>query len=116
MLELCKRCGKDKGKNPYKGKARQYCSKKCLTKDCIDRLRKKRKLELVILKGGCCQKCGYKKSLSALQFHHLYDKKFTVNKAISLNIKVNKIKEEIDKCLLLCANCHAEEHFGTDIF
>ncbi len=53
--------------------------------------------------GGECQICGYKKSIRALTFHH----KKSGEKDFGLSERV-----ELDKCILLCANCHAEVHDG----
>lgn len=69
-----------------------------------------RKLELVKKLGGCCKKCGYKKYLRVLTFHHRnpLDKLF----GLSLNNLWSKTPQEIhkeaEKCDLLCMNCHAE--------
>lgn len=77
---------------------------------------KKRKLKSILIqyKGGKCCKCGYNKYQGALQFHHLdpKQKEFTISH-INLNdtnFSIDKLKEELDKCILLCANCHFEEH------
>lgn len=61
-------------------------------------------------KGGKCQKCGYDKNIHALSFHHLdpATKKFTIGGSYSRSKKI--IKEELDKCDIICANCHIEEH------
>jgi len=69
-----------------------------------------RKLELVNSIGGVCSKCGYNKNLAALHFHHLKDKKFGIDIRKISNTKMLTLKEEVVKCILLCANCHAEEH------
>ncbi len=83
--------------------------KKCFNKYCIDRW-KARKREFVDFKGGCCSACGYNKSLNALEFHHLVpeDKEFNWTK---MRLRSRKsILEELDKCILLCSNCHRELH------
>lgn len=54
------------------------------------------------LRYGCCR-CGYKKCAAALQFHHK-DPKQKIGRIF--NIK----SPERKKCILLCANCHFEEH------
>ena len=63
-------------------------------------------------KGGECVCCRYKKSLSALEFHHLdpSQKDFEVGGKRKMNFE--KLKVELDKCILVCANCHAEIHGG----
>lgn len=74
------------------------------------------KKELVDYKGGCCEICGYNKSLRALQFHHTNpkEKDFNIGGITTLNENVMK---ELDKCILVCANCHSEIHdnkLGSD--
>lgn len=64
-------------------------------------------------KGAKCMICGYSKCLQALEFHHVNssEKDFSVsNKGYTRSWK--KVKEEIDKCALVCANCHREIHAG----
>lgn len=64
---------------------------------------------LVEYKGGKCIHCGYNRCIRALCFHHIKEKKFAISqKAYNLN----KMKEEVDKCVLLCHNCHMELHDG----
>lgn len=62
-----------------------------------------------IKKKNKCSKCGDNRWY-VLDFHHLSDKKYEVSKLI-WNSTLEKIKTEIDKCILLCSNCHREEHF-----
>lgn len=73
--------------------------------------RKRKKIELVKYKGGKCEICSYNKSVNALQFHHKNpkDKDFTVS---GKSLSFEKLKKEVDKCVLVCANCHAEIHEG----
>lgn len=60
--------------------------------------------------GGCCVLCGYNRCYNALHFHHLnpHEKDFN----ISSKSNWYDIHIEIDKCALVCANCHAETHAG----
>lgn len=71
--------------------------------------RYKIKKEMVEYKGGSCELCGYNKSLRALQFHHKNpsEKDFTISSTICMN---EIVKKELDKCMLVCANCHSEIH------
>lgn len=71
--------------------------------------RKDAKQKLVTLFGGKCNICGYDKSLSALQFHHLdpLSKEFLVKDACW---NFEKAKKEAEKCVLVCSNCHFEIH------
>ncbi len=78
----------------------------CQIRSCRKRLKEK----AIAYKGGACCRCGYSKSMRALTFHHLNPSKkdFTIGKWRSLNWET--IRKELDKCVMLCANCHAEEH------
>lgn len=73
-----------------------------------------RKKALVDMKGGCCSVCKYDKSLRALHFHHLFDKKFGLNYKNLMHKPWDELIAEINKCIVLCGNCHAEEHDQTD--
>lgn len=74
--------------------------------------RQRLKLKAIALKGGACQACGYSRSVRALHFHHLdpSQKDFRIS---GKNVKSwDRVQEELKKCILLCANCHAEVHDG----
>lgn len=65
------------------------------------------------------KRCGYNEHEAALQFHHKdpSKKEFSISKVnLNENFTFDKMKEEVDKCSLLCANCHAIEHFKLDDF
>lgn len=69
----------------------------------------KTKLKAIEYKGGKCVICGYNKSVRALQFHHVdpSQKDFGISGSTK---SFEKLKPELDKCVLVCANCHAEIH------
>ena len=86
--------------------------KKCAV-DAVQRRRHKIKNLAVEYKGGRCQKCGYNKCIAALEFHHLdpNEKDFNLShKGHTRSWEANKA--ELDKCILLCSNCHREIHNG----
>ena len=64
-------------------------------------------------KGGECVICGYNKCSRALCFHHVNpeDKSFGIS-ANGFTRSWEKTKNELDKCVLLCSNCHMEFHEG----
>ena len=74
--------------------------------------RQRTKQKAVALLGGRCQACGYDKCVSALTFHHVdpEEKDFTVS---GMSVSWHRIQQELKKCVLLCANCHAEVHAGV---
>lgn len=57
-----------------------------------------------------CSKCGYNKHPSALDFHHKNDKKDGIARMVNSSLSLSAIQEEMSKCVLLCSNCHREEH------
>lgn len=65
----------------------------------------------IAYKGGKCKKCGYNKCNSALDFHHVKqkNKKFSIAKS-GYTRSWESIKKELDKCILICSNCHRELH------
>lgn len=73
--------------------------------------RKEVKRRLIEYKGGKCQICGYNRCQEALEFHHLdpQEKDFTISGGTK---SFKLLKPEVDKCILLCANCHREIHAG----
>lgn len=81
--------------------------------EILKRRRHRIKEELVNYKGGKCEICGYNKCIAALDFHHLDPKEKDFGIAQSSSYKnMNILKSEIDKCILVCANCHREIHAG----
>ena len=74
--------------------------------------RRKIKEELVAYKGGKCERCGYNKCINALEFHHLdpTKKDFTISDSTK-HYSLEDMKKEVDKCILVCANCHREIHY-----
>jgi transposase len=78
----------------------------------VKTFRKRTKEKAVEYKGGKCSICNYDRCVSALEFHHLEPSKKDFTLSQSMNIAWNKVKEELDKCILVCANCHREIHEG----
>jgi transcriptional regulator with XRE-family HTH domain len=61
-----------------------------------------------------CFLCGYAKHSVALQFHHVEPS----TKSFGLSVRgitrsIAKLREEAEKCVLLCANCHSEVEAGV---
>jgi hypothetical protein len=65
------------------------------------------------LAGGCCQRCGYNNFNAALDFHHVYkDKKSHTPRDVIYSGDTETAWNELDKCCLLCRNCHAAYEAG----
>lgn len=81
--------------------------------EAVTKRRKKLKVMAVQLKGGKCQVCGYDRCVSALEFHHIDEKakEFDLSTR-GLTRSWEKIKNEVQKCVLVCSNCHREIHAG----
>jgi hypothetical protein len=78
----------------------------------VKHYRRSSKLRAVEYKGGNCVLCGYDKCIRSLSFHHLdpNSKDFSISK--NTNKKWDVVKTELDKCILVCMNCHMEIHSG----
>lgn len=83
----------------------------CHNKKTIERFREQKKLA-VEYKGGACKYCGYNKCLQALDFHHVNPSQKASNWKAMRNWVFERVKGELDKCELVCRNCHAEIHYG----
>ena len=76
----------------------------------------KQKIDAFKLKYGCGY-CGYKRFAQVLEFHHIEpnEKKYSIGTMLFRGFSWEAILEEIDKCLILCKNCHTEKHIMEDI-
>jgi len=90
---------------------RKYVDRAEYLKQAVAKRRKDVKVMLVKYKGGKCMNCGYRKSIEALEFHHINERKkqFGIS-GQGLTRSWKSVKQEADKCILLCANCHRELH------
>jgi len=69
------------------------------------------KRKCVEYKGGRCQICGYDGCTAALEFHHL-DPKIKEKNIFNISSwKWKRVKKELDKTILMCANCHRKVHY-----
>ena len=77
----------------------------------VAKARRKVKIMAIMQKGGRCQHCGYDQCFDAMQFHHLDPTQKEFGIGCGNTSSWSKVKDELDKCILLCSNCHAEEHY-----
>lgn len=115
-MKKCEICG-DNFEPMDKAYTRKYCYKCAPHEDenmshaqAVTIKRRAIKEMLIKYKGGKCERCGYNKCMRALDFHHLdpNEKDFGLSKCLTKSI--DSLKAEADKCILLCKNCHSEEH------
>jgi 5-methylcytosine-specific restriction endonuclease McrA len=108
----CKICD-----NKLNGKQTHYCSIRCKNKAHQSYQSQKerginRKVRIIKSLGGQCSICGYKRNITALTFHHNnpFKKQFKLDVRSLSNRTFSKIERELQKCILVCHNCHAELH------
>lgn len=97
----CKECTKPLGK-----------SRGVICRSCqVTLWRKRMKLKALAYMGGECTSCGFKKYAVSLEFHHIdpSQKDFSLS---GVTIAWERMKKELEKCVLLCANCHRAVHSG----
>ena len=116
---ICSLCKKDKPESEYyynnKQKKHFHWCKICFQQR--EKIRRKQvKRKIVAYLGGKCADCGYDKCLRSLDCHHLdpNEKEFTISRY--RGSCWDKIVPELDKCILLCKNCHGERHEDEDGF
>lgn len=104
MKSTCSICDKQYEYSRAKG----HCKKKC--NSCLVNIHRIRiKAKCLEYKGGECEICGYNKSTRALSFHHIDSKTKSFSISGSHTRAWKLIQVELDKCQLLCANCHMEQ-------
>ena len=111
MIKKCPLCEKE-----FETKTqRKYCPEciplKWSDKGYMSLLRSKMKQKAVDLRGGKCEICGYDKCIAALEFHHIdpSQKEFRLGDGYGRTLE--DFLKETDKCMLICADCHAELHY-----
>ena len=92
---------------------RKYADRREYLIKAVSKRRKNLREMAIKYKGGKCVICGYNKCNQAFDFHHTSgDKNFGISEK-GMTKSWKKIKGEIDKCVLVCANCHREIHIGV---
>ena len=89
-------------------KYKPYCKSCELNKRLVDHwCRIKEILQIDKIR---CELCGYSTNLAAIEFHHLDEdsKEYTISRM--KNFSKDKLEKELEKCAILCANCHREYH------
>lgn len=103
---ICEHCGKKYAQ--IRSKSR-FCSDRCMGAAIHAQKRISRKRWAVDYLGGKCSLCGYFKTIRALDFHHNDPAHKTANMSqLLVDGSIESVKVELDKCSLVCANCHRE--------
>jgi len=106
LYQWCLECRRRRGRADYKR-----------NKEKLRLERGRRKEQAVALFGGRCVRCGYNDFYGALVFHHVNpgEKDNTIAELIASRkfaLDSERVVTELDKCILLCKNCHAGVHSG----
>lgn len=103
---MCRSCNAKWCKDRYdNGNRKQACERsRKKNRQIRKNLIAKHKLDLG------CYNCGYKKNPSALDFHHIEEKTENVSTLVQNSVRIKTLRAEMDKCIVLCSNCHRELH------
>lgn len=111
-IYICKSCGSSTKANHY-GRVKSVCKK------CSNNLRaiemRSNTDRAIAYKGGKCYICGYNKCYGSLHFHHRDPETKDQNFNSKAGWSWERLRTEIDKCDLVCANCHGEIHYKTNM-
>ena len=115
-MKTCTTCHTQKEDSDFykKGDRLHSMCKQCFNAYCIERWRQ-RKTQAVKDFGGKCHDCNQEYPDAVFDFHHLdpSEKDFDWNK---LRLRsIDSIREELSKCVMLCANCHRIRHIDCSI-
>lgn len=104
---MCKGCRKQYDAEFWQKKRTEYQPRKRERRQDITRQFKSYK------EGLFCTVCG-ESARECLDFHHIKgEKELSVADAISRGWSMQRIHQEIEKCVVLCANCHRKVHAGS---
>ena len=116
----CVCCGKLKSNTEFNKNLRNKTGFHSHCKECRNLKRKEErrqnKIEAINYKGGKCNDCGNVFHQAVFEFHHIDPKEKDIDPCHLINGAskglTEKAKLELDKCVLLCANCHRIRHFS----
>jgi len=109
LTSWCKKCVKEKSNLHYKNNYNEIIKRSKIhnknntfkAQEIIDSFKENKK----------CEKCGYNEYKCALDFHHIDSSKKNFNISTGGRKSLERLKNEIEKCILLCSNCHRTFHF-----
>jgi 5-methylcytosine-specific restriction endonuclease McrA len=90
---------------------RTYADRRAYNIMAVSKRRKMIRIKAIDHLGGKCFRCGYSKYKEVLEFHHRNPSEKDFGIALKGHCRSwERVKNEIEKCDLLCANCHRELH------
>ena len=95
---------------------RRYADRRAYMVAAVRKRRRKVRLMAIEYRGGRCSRCGYDRCVEALEFHHLNSaqKDFGISEK-GYTRSWERVRAEIEKCVLVCANCHRELHASSQL-
>lgn len=110
LQNVCKECNREKSQAYYKANKNHHSKSILARKKVTIKLNKEKVNE--IKKSGCsiCSET----SICTLDFHHMdaESKDNTVSRLLAIGCSFSRILNEIEKCILVCSNCHRKIHAG----
>ena len=119
-MKKCKKCLQDKNDDEFYSQIQRgsngevwhyldsYC-KICRIEYAVNRSREI-KIKAIEYLGGKCVDCGLIDDICVYDFHHIDPTKKDLSFGQRGCISFEKLKKELDKCRLLCSNCHRKKH------
>jgi hypothetical protein len=94
-------------------KKRTYADRAQYIIAAVAKRRRKLKAMVVEYKGGKCMLCGYARCVWAFDLHHVDEQQKSFSMSVrGLTRSWERVRQEADKCVLVCASCHREIHAG----
>ena len=104
LQNYCKECNKDKLKLHYEAHKSDYKERDKLYREQVKNFIRDVKAS------KSCVGCGIS-DIACLDFHHIGDKTYEIADMVARGFSINSISKEMDKCVILCANCHRRLHY-----
>jgi len=100
--------------NELTGRQTKFCSDRCANRSAVDGFRRRTKEWAVEIKGGKCERCGYVGHQAAFDFHHKDPATKEFGFGSGNTYAKGRWLVELEKCHLLCRNCHSTVHTTND--
>lgn len=116
-MKTCNKCNRNLSEDQFysrpdrPSKTHPMC-KECFNTYCIERW-KNRKLFAIEFLGNICKDCGKSFHPNVFEFHHRDPNMKEMSWHKMRLVSQSKLIEELEKCDLLCANCHRMRHVNN---
>jgi len=111
-FKFCSQECREEHMNQFEKQNKTYEDIRKTNNKSVASYRRNMKTKAIEYKGGRCMVCGYNKCEGVLSFHHLNPKEKDFKISSGNTVSWERLKPELDKCVMLCMNCHTEVHAG----